>query len=419
MNIFQLEERIRENPDSPLCTRLASQYLIRGKILEAVDLLLKSIKLYPDYSTSYVILARCYASKKRFSEALLCSKKTFSLQPDSFILKNLIPNWEKQSNENIEVKYEDSINLPDLNTLENILFPRFESAKLQPDKETIEYQEIIKQKENLPEVTNQIETIEQEILQEVQDNVLDDDKEKDHTVVEFVTEKTNDLTEVLDVVVKSIELEDLEPPNEQGPHIIEELNKVQELEATSSSDYVIEQVQNLESVNQEVLVNDLTGVQESIKQNKDDEAIQIPENLSQSISENIIDEKKEIEGLISIEPTQTTETQKDLTNVDYASKGIDEDENIKKSDEHITKIFESAQETLKKEAETLQEGFNNEQVPELPQIVSATLAEIYTRQGEFEEAIKTYKALIKLRPKQKELFERKIEELEKKLKSIN
>ncbi|MDI6779941.1 MAG: tetratricopeptide repeat protein, partial [Bacteroidota bacterium] len=51
-----------------------------------------------------------------------------------------------------------------------------------------------------------------------------------------------------------------------------------------------------------------------------------------------------------------------------------------------------------------------------PIIISSTLAEIYANQGEYAEAINMYKALMKIKPNQKSLFEEKIKILEEKLK---
>ena len=45
--------------------------------------------------------------------------------------------------------------------------------------------------------------------------------------------------------------------------------------------------------------------------------------------------------------------------------------------------------------------------------VTPTLAEIYAKQGWFDDAIKAYKALARNKPGEKERFERRIEELEK------
>jgi hypothetical protein len=45
--------------------------------------------------------------------------------------------------------------------------------------------------------------------------------------------------------------------------------------------------------------------------------------------------------------------------------------------------------------------------------VTPTLAEIYAKQGWFDDAIKAYKALARNKPSEKERFEKRIEELEK------
>jgi hypothetical protein len=50
-------------------------------------------------------------------------------------------------------------------------------------------------------------------------------------------------------------------------------------------------------------------------------------------------------------------------------------------------------------------------------IVTATLAEIYASQGEFEEAIQAYKRLLKERPEHSDRFSRRITELEERFRA--
>lgn len=408
MNIFQLEERIKQNPDSPLITRLAAQYLIRGKISDAFDLLLKCIKLFPDYSTAYVILARCYASKKRYAEAILCSKKTFSLQPDSLILKNLITSWEKQANVNIDV--EDSTILPDIETLKSILFNQFEYAEPQSDekfaKSDIEIQE--------DHTESKLYSIEPEILTEAQEEVSQNYNEgKDQSVIEFIDENAESIPQEIEAIGKIIEFDNVELQTEPANGLVVGVIENQSTEETFISKDYNKPPTDIESLTQEAKDNN-SDVQQNVLQDQNDQVVQQAETHLQTLTEDILVDKVGLPETVDFESTKiiTDQSEKNIN-----IREIKEGENLTKSDEHITKIFETAQGTKRKETESLQGGLSDEPVPELPQIVSATLAEIYVRQGEFNEAIKTYKALIKLRPKQKEIFEKKIEELEKYLRS--
>lgn len=406
MNIFQLEERVKENPDSPLITRLAAQYLIRGKISDAVKLLLRCINLCPDYSTSYLILARCYASQKLYSEALLCSEKVFSLQPDSLILKNLIRNWENSSRINADVEPDASSSLPDLNTLRNIIFNRVEPVMPQAEAQMVQMHEVIEpeKESDTKQIVDHIVEFDQNIKSENQNELsIIDSMDGSQTIVEFVDKESTKLPQDIEAVVKSI---DLETEND--------LIEKQSIKETIFSENNVEATQEPGELIEKKIEDNITESERFPGQKLDDELSQTTETISSIISENIVSPQP-----VEMQTSQIVDSQQGVLDLDHTKTDIVEAGKIKKSDEHITKIFESAQETLRKDVEHEGREINHEPVPELPQIVSATLAEIYVRQGEFEEAIKTYRALIQLRPKQKEIFEKKIEELEKKLKSLS
>lgn len=434
MNIFQLEERLNENPNSPLAARLASQYLVRGKIVEAVKLSLSCIEQNPDYATPYIILGRCYAAIQFYKEALICANKGISLQPDAEIARNLARSWESLSSvENLKSVNPSIPELPDLDALQIILFkglilkdvPESQESKTQEiTQDIIEDEKILKGNLETGE-ESEIEVDKNLKFQQV-DSVDSDDisnktvLEGEQIVVEFVEQTETNLPTAIESVLQSIDFENLKAESKEELDLKDEKEKFQEnlveqpkVDLVSSKSEIepedLEQQANKEIKSQEfkdqpeILLNS-TG---TTFPEKIEEPVIEADSFNASIqSSTKIEEISKSDDLQSINPDQRIVSESNLSA-----------EDSKKSDQHITKIFESVHEATKKELPLNQTEFNHGPVPELPQIVSATLAEIYVRQGEFEEAIKTYRALIQLRPKQKEFFEKKIEELEKKLKS--
>ena len=90
-----LEQRLRENPASPLCVRLASHYLKVGHASEAKSLCEQAIALFPDYPTAYFILGKCLLALDHYDEAKNAFQRVLSILPDcqpaQLILRELAP----------------------------------------------------------------------------------------------------------------------------------------------------------------------------------------------------------------------------------------------------------------------------------------------------------------------------------------
>ncbi|MBI1807914.1 MAG: tetratricopeptide repeat protein [Ignavibacteria bacterium] len=95
MNIEQIELKLSRRQLSPLFARLASEYLIAGRIPEARDLCLAGLERYPSYSTANLILARCFAAKGEYSTALSFFQHVIKQHPNSHLLKNLQAEWQR------------------------------------------------------------------------------------------------------------------------------------------------------------------------------------------------------------------------------------------------------------------------------------------------------------------------------------
>lgn len=133
MNIFQLENRLKQFPSSALAVRLASLYVARFRIDEVFQLCVESIKRHPKYSTSYLILGRGYAALRQYEAAVICGAKALSLQPDSLLTQNLISNWQKIILTNEEIKRLDTIEIlsaPTIGELQKLL--NDETVQLEP-----------------------------------------------------------------------------------------------------------------------------------------------------------------------------------------------------------------------------------------------------------------------------------------------
>ncbi len=447
MNIFQLEERLNENPNSPLAARLASQYLVRGKIGEAIKLSLSCIEQNPDYATPYIILGRCYAAIQFYKEALICANKGISLQPDAEIARNLARSWESLSSvENLKSVNPSIPELPDLDALQIILFKGLilkDVPESQESKTQEITQDIIEDEKILKDNLETGEESELEVDKNLKFQQVDSDEisnktklEGEQIIVEFVEQTETNLPTAIESVMQSIDFENLKAENKEELDLKDENEKFQEnLVEQPEVDLIPDELKiepdGLEQqANKEILNIEIEGsAKETVPEIESEEFKDQPEILLNStgttfpekIEEPVIEADSFNASIQSSTKIEEISKSDDLQSIN-PDQGIVSESNLsaedsKKSDQHITKIFESAHEATKKELPLNQTEFNHGPVPELPQIVSATLAEIYVRQGEFEEAIKTYRALIQLRPKQKEFFEKKIEELEKKLKS--
>jgi tetratricopeptide (TPR) repeat protein len=138
MNIFQIEERLKQEPSSPLSVRLAGLYVARGRIDEAMQLCICTLESHPKYATAYTILGRCYAANKQFEAAIYCIEKSLSLLPDAELPQRLLNHWKENleseqitqpsaTKETMEIQKPIEINVQDQDK------QTFESPRQEPD----------------------------------------------------------------------------------------------------------------------------------------------------------------------------------------------------------------------------------------------------------------------------------------------
>jgi len=153
-----------------------------------------------------------------------------------------------------------------------------------------------------------------------------------------------------------------------------------------------------------------TGAQDSIEDagTKEEQTIdmtilpsQMPKDMQSRIDDTDTNEEKPTDTSIILPQIQPAE----LPISDSIQNNIEEIANKLKDAGKITPVIDIAQKETSPASE--------QDLPVSMGFVTPTLAEIYAKQGWFDDAIKAYKALARNKPAEKERFEKRIEELEK------
>jgi predicted Zn-dependent protease len=90
-----LEQRLRENPRSPLFARLASLYLGSNRLEESYAICRTGVEHYPDYATGHLILGKCLLQLGQFEEARRELNRVLSLQPNCAVARVLLQESER------------------------------------------------------------------------------------------------------------------------------------------------------------------------------------------------------------------------------------------------------------------------------------------------------------------------------------
>lgn len=364
MNIFQIEERLKEEPTSPLAVRLAGLYVARNRNDEAMELCVAAIERNPKYATAYTILGRCYAANKQYEAAIYCIDKSLSLLPDAEIAKRLSDNWRK------------SVTAGDSENVLEYLKARLEKLSGEPahsetltQTDDVEFQNIFLE---LPELTEA--AVEQNLLESFTETLQEPESEfaKPDDDVALNPEQTENTSNTENFRT----IQDVAPPSTTDTETQNILTEISEFTPQSEDIVAIEPIDS----NRLEPQTPITETLDSVTSEEDQIFIRslIEESLSTSFKQTIIGNNQK-----STPTSESTE----LENFEQAS-------------------------PLKPEQE-INANFYAEDIS--PAIVSTTLAEIYSGQGEYGEAIKIYMALISRRPKAREYFEQKIKELESKM----
>ena len=81
--IAQLEKAFRREPDAPLFARLADLYLDGGQTERALSLCEEGCANFPDYSTGFVVLSKCYEDQGEVEKAREAMDHALRLDPEN------------------------------------------------------------------------------------------------------------------------------------------------------------------------------------------------------------------------------------------------------------------------------------------------------------------------------------------------
>jgi tetratricopeptide (TPR) repeat protein len=89
-----LESKLAVNRRSPIFARLASYYLMEGKVDRTVELCLEGLHHFPHYPTAHLILGKAYEAQGRHVEAMLEYQKAKRAVPDNPTVVELLRKVE-------------------------------------------------------------------------------------------------------------------------------------------------------------------------------------------------------------------------------------------------------------------------------------------------------------------------------------
>jgi tetratricopeptide (TPR) repeat protein len=213
MDLQEIEIKIARRHHSPLFARLASSYLILGRIEEAKELCTAGLQHYPSYTTAHFVLAKCCAAQKDFSSALKHLE----------IAKKNLPDYERFKIFRNELKElvttSTSRDMGDAHELSDNVRASIDEAITTPDSNIIH-----SALENLQSVTSVIE--ESSVLTRVAEIV------PEQTTTEFPKEVgISDATSAVDANKPTSKQEDVQAPcdasvetsiTEHSPSLLEE-----------------------------------------------------------------------------------------------------------------------------------------------------------------------------------------------------
>lgn len=107
--ISKFEDKIRTNPLSPEFVKLASYYIIDGKINDAINLLKLGLNFYPSYTTAKLFLGKCYLANRYFYDAKKVFEDILNEHPDMSIAKKYLDITSELSKTEVSRKHEEDI----------------------------------------------------------------------------------------------------------------------------------------------------------------------------------------------------------------------------------------------------------------------------------------------------------------------
>ncbi len=415
-----LENHLSENPGSILFARLADAYLQLEKVDEAIKICEAGTKKYPFYATGHYILGKSYLAKKLYEQAekefkrvLLFDPKFLSAHKNYGDLMKEI-GWENTC----EMSYRKILQIDPLDESAREKVREFDlknTEAVQKDKERTSEIEPGERPEQNAQTTNDFEhpeekvdkidsmpvsAVEDDLLFEQeeekqdqeneppvgheQESVTVDSSEPEQTVPELDKEKEEEFSYLLDDIFKDDVIE--EPVNNSNSFLDEKLN--------GSDITTIDDGDDTNVVTESSIEADLqyTATQQKLKQ----DPIQSVDN---EIQEPSLDDASSL---------SLGEVAKDSLN---AQEGFEPGEEMTDYPDPLGALQPpSIENELKKSKKnTPGKKKNNSE-----KIVTPTLGEIYTAQGQYGKAIDVFETLLKKYP-DNEFYLKKIENLKQKL----
>jgi tetratricopeptide (TPR) repeat protein len=376
MDIGQLENKLERRPHSPLFARLADEYIKIGKLTEAKELCLSGLQKYPSYSIVHIVLARCYYTEKNYPAALEEAHLALTIYPDSGVIKGLIQEC-----------------LDGLNPPEPVQEPEPlpELADSEPEKLLVEDQSTPAPIGNMTDVEEAAEIASEE----------SSDMPIEEPVGEIVPENIPALVEY-DGISSGEEVPDPNPPDEESEPV--------GMDAIFNVQPVVEEIvkpvpaESLEKTGENVLPEPEEAAEhhaDAIEEPKAPDVVPVEESVRENLQVAVPQEEAEHHPDVIEEPKAQIE------------------EPVEESIQNVETVVEvekpevpPAVPSPEPREEAIEESTDG-------RIVSQTLAEIYVKQGVYDEAILTYKLLKQRRPEQAAEFDDRIKELEAKLQVKN
>ncbi len=94
--IKQLEEILRQNPDSPVFIRLAALYIKSGEYLHALALCDRGTGTYPEYATGFLLRAEALQHLEKFEESIENYQKVLDILPRCAVAGNRIEELKRK-----------------------------------------------------------------------------------------------------------------------------------------------------------------------------------------------------------------------------------------------------------------------------------------------------------------------------------
>ncbi len=177
-----LQKRINDNPNSILFARLAESYLKDNNVDQAIQICERGMEFHPDYSTGYLILAKCFFRKEEFELAEKQLKKVISIDPKYLFAHKMFAElmeqlgWSKTSETSIKKIHQ-------IDPLET------HGRSVSPDTQTV------KQEHDIPEMAEPKTESELEINDDSIENLFKSDIDTQETDEEIESLFTGDLEE--------------------------------------------------------------------------------------------------------------------------------------------------------------------------------------------------------------------------------